>query len=462
MLVSRRAQADSTPFVTVTTMRAAITSHVATGLWNDVQRDGPSSSIASAFGIDGFSIFFTMLILVALAATALLSHGYLDKEGIDAPEFHALLLCSAAGAIVMASANDLVVMFIGLEALSIGLYVMIAMHDRRQEARESAIKYFVLGAFSSAFLLYGIALTYGATGSTNLIHIRDYLGAVVFRDQHLLMAAMALLLVGLSFKVAAAPFHFWAPDVYQGAPSPVTGWMASVAKAAGFAALLRIFFAAFASHRIDWTPIVSVLAAVTLVVETVMAILQNDVKRMLAFFFSKPRRVCAHSRSGSDRSRHTAALFYLFTYTFMVLGTFAVVGAMGRDDDHPLANYAGLGRSRPVLAIGFTILLLAQAGIPTTSGFVAKFQVIAAAVNNKNYVLAGLAMITAVVGAFMYLRIVMAMYVDNEEQKSSVPSWHWSTKVVVITMVGFTLLAGLVPQFLIEFAEDAVPILIRG
>lgn len=464
MLVSALApKQSSTPFVTVTTMCAAITSYiVATGLWNDVQRDGPSSSIASAFGIDGFSIFFTMLILVALAATALLSHGYLDKEGIDAPEFHALLLCSAAGAIVMASANDLVVMFIGLEALSIGLYVMIAMHDRRQEARESAIKYFVLGAFSSAFLLYGIALTYGATGSTNLIHIRDYLGAVVFRDQHLLMAAMALLLVGLSFKVAAAPFHFWAPDVYQGAPSPVTGWMASVAKAAGFAALLRIFFAAFASHSIDWTPIVSVLAAVTLVVGAVMAILQNDVKRMLAFSsVSHAGYVLIAVQAATDQGT-AAALFYLFTYTFMVLGTFAVVGAMGRDDDHPLANYAGLGRSRPVLAIGFTILLLAQAGIPTTSGFVAKFQVIAAAVNNKNYVLAGLAMITAVVGAFMYLRIVMAMYVDNEEQKSSVPSWHWSTKVVVIAMVGFTLLAGLVPQFLIEFAEDAVPILIRG
>ena len=200
----------------------------------------------------------------------------------------------------------------------------------------------------------------------------------------------------------------------------------------------------------------------TLVVGAVMAILQNDVKRMLAFSsVSHAGYVLIAVQAATDQGT-AAALFYLFTYTFMVLGTFAVVGAMGRDDDHPLANYAGLGRSRPVLAIGFTILLLAQAGIPTTSGFVAKFQVIAAAVNNKNYVLAGLAMITAVVGAFMYLRIVMAMYVDNEEQKSSVPSWHWSTKVVVIAMVGFTLLAGLVPQFLIEFAEDAVPILIRG
>ena len=216
-------------------------------------------------------------------------------------------------------------MFLGLEALSIAIYVMIAMHSRRSEARESAVKYFVLGAFSSAFLLYGIALTYGATGSTNLVHVREYLDAVVFRDQHMLMAAMGLLLVGLSFKVAAAPFHFWAPDVYQGAPSPVTGWMASIAKAAGFAALLRIFFAAFASHDSDWSPVVAVLAFVTLVVGAVMAILQTDVKRMLAFSsISHAGYVLVAVQSASNDGT-AAALFYLFTYTLMVLGTFAAV-----------------------------------------------------------------------------------------------------------------------------------------
>ena len=197
LLSSLAPRRSSTTFATVTTLSAAITAYfVSIGLWYDVEREGASSSIASAFGVDGFSIFFTMLILIALAITALLSHHYLDREGIDPPEFHALLLCSAAGAIVMAAANDLVVMFLGLEALSIAIYVMIAMHSRRSEARESAVKYFVLGAFSSAFLLYGIALTYGATGSTNLVHVREYLDAVVFRDQHMLMAAMGLLLLG--------------------------------------------------------------------------------------------------------------------------------------------------------------------------------------------------------------------------------------------------------------------------
>jgi len=464
LLVSALApQRTSSGLATVITLCAAVTAYiVALGLWSDVKTEGPSATVASALGVDGFSIFFTILILVALAATALLAHNYLDREDIDPPEFHALLLCSAAGAIVMASANDLIVMFLGLEALSIALYVMIAMHARRPEARESAMKYFVLGAFSSAFLLYGIALTYGSTGSTNLVHVRDYLDAVVFRDQHLLMAAMALLLVGFSFKVAAAPFHFWAPDVYQGAPSPVTGWMASIAKAAGFAALLRVFFAAFASHDADWTPVVAVLAFLTLLVGAVMAILQTDVKRMLAFSSISHAGYVLVAVQSASANGTSAALFYLFTYTFMVLGSFAIIGAMGVDGEHPLDRYAGLGRSRPVLAMAFTILLLAQAGVPLTSGFVGKFQVIAAAVEGRGYLLASVAMLSAVIGAFMYLRIVMAMYVVDDGVEGPSPTVHWTVSIVLIGVVGFTLLIGIVPQFLIEFAEDAVPVLIRG
>ena len=464
LLVSALApQRTSSGFATVTTLCAAVTAYiVALGLWNDVQTKGPSASIASALGVDGFSIFFTILTLTALVATALIAHSYLDREGIDPPEFHALLLCSAAGAIVMASANDLIVMFLGLEALSIGLYVMIAMHARRPEARESAMKYFVLGAFSSTFLLYGIALIYGSTGSTNLVHVRDYLGVVVFRDQHLLMAGMALLLVGFSFKVAAAPFHFWAPDVYQGAPSPVTAWMASIAKAAGFAAFLRVFFGAFSTHNADWSPVVAVLAFLTLVIGAVMAILQTDVKRMLAFSsISHAGYVLVAVQSTAEHGT-SAALFYLFTYTFMVLGSFAIIGAMGADGEHPLDRYVGLGRSRPVLAMAFTILLLAQAGIPLTSGFVGKFQVIAAAVEHGSYLLAAVAMVSAVIGAFMYLRIVMTMYVVDDGTEGPSPTLHWTVAIVIIGTVGFTLLIGIVPQFLIEFAENAVPVLIRG
>lgn len=448
---------------TVFTIGAGVASFVvAMGLWYDVRDDGPRSTIADAFGVDGFSIFFTVLISAALVTTALLAHSYIEREGIDAPEFAALLMAASAGAIVMASANDLVVLFLGLESLSIALYILIAMHVRRPEAREAAMKYFVLGAFSSAFLLYGIALIYGATGSTNLVHVREYLNNNVFRDEQLLMAGMALLLIGLAFKVAAAPFHFWAPDVYQGSPSPVTGYMASIAKAAGFAAMLRIFFSAFEAYEVEWTPILTGLAIVTLVVGSVMAILQDDVKRMLAFSsVSHAGYVLVAVQAASDQGT-AAALFYLFTYSFMVIGSFAIVGLMGWDDGHALGRYGGLGKSRPMLAFAFTVFLLAQAGVPLTSGFVGKFQVISAAVDSRNYVLAGIAMLTAVIGAFMYLRIVMAMYVVDDEQEGPVPTVAWTSGVAVLGTFAFTLVVGFVPQFLIEFSRDAIPVLLAG
>ncbi len=448
---------------TATSVLAGIASFVvAIFLWYDVRDDGPRSTIAEAFGVDGFSIFFTILISIAVVATALLSDAYVEREGIDAPEFNALLLSASVGAIVMASANDLIVMFLGLESLSIALYVLIAMHARRPEARESAMKYFVLGAFSSAFLLYGIALTYGATGSTNLVHIQRYLADNVLVDSQLLLAGMALLLIGLGFKVAAAPFHFWAPDVYQGSPSPVTGYMASVAKAAGFAALLRIFFLAFESYDVEWTPILTGVAIITLVVGSVMAILQSDVKRMLAFSsISHAGYVLVAVQAASDQGT-AAALFYLFTYTLMVIGSFGIVGLMGWDDGHDVSRYGGLGSSRPVLAFTFTVFLLAQAGVPLTSGFVGKFQVISAAVDARNYVLASVAMLTAVVGAFMYLRIVMAMYVTDHDAEGPRPAIPVASGLVLAGALGFTLLVGFLPQFLIEFSRDAVPVLIAG
>ena len=258
---------------------------VAMFLWYDVRDDGARSTLAGALGLDGFSLFFTVLTALGVMLTALIGDSYISRERMAAPEFNALLLSAATGAIVMASANDLIVMFSGLESLSIGLYVMAAMHLGRKVAQEAAMKYFILGAFSSAFLLYGIALFYGATGSTSLTHIKSFTATLGVRgaSSELLFVAMALIIVGVAFKVAAAPFHFWAPDVYQGAPSPVTGFMASIAKAAGFAALLRIFFVALPSEVTEWAPIFSGLAILTLIVGAVMAIMQNDVKRMLAF-----------------------------------------------------------------------------------------------------------------------------------------------------------------------------------
>ena len=464
----------------------------------------PRSTLAGAFVSDGFSLLLTVLVGAGVVMTALVAHSALDRYGMALPEFAALLLASAAGAVVMAGANDLIVLFLGLESLSIALYVLIALAGRRASARESAMKYFVLGAFSSAFFLYGIALVYGATGSTNISRIGHFLFKSVrydadylrLQDDYLLLVGIALLLVGLGFKVAAVPFHFWAPDVYEGAPSPVTGYLASIAKAAGFAALARVLYVAVGEQSAAWTPILAGLAFATLAVGAVMAICQNDVKRMLAYSSISHagfvlvgltavdvevlRDIWAPIGDSASVSVDTgngisSAVFYLVAYSFMALGSFAVLSVIGSASTEPgeetsrhhLSRYGGLARRHPVLALAFAVLLLAQAGVPLTAGFVAKFVVIRAAIGAGGYVLASVAMGTAVVSAFAYLRVVLAMYAPegSAEDGDSAPSARASrprwgglplTSVLAITLaVAVTLVVGVLPQTLLEWSADA-------
>ncbi|HET7718628.1 MAG TPA: NADH-quinone oxidoreductase subunit N, partial [Acidimicrobiales bacterium] len=254
-----RTMAAASCIFTVAVALAALVS--AWGLWQDVggRSGGARLAVADAVVVDGFGIFFTVVICVAVGLGALFAHGYLRQEGLESSAFFVLMMLSGSGGILMAKANDLILIFLGLEILSIALYVLAGYHQRREQSREAAIKYFVLGSFSSAFLLYGIALTYGSTGSTNLGFIAEFLATQTVTGG-VLMGGFAFLLVGLGFKVAAVPFHMWTPDVYQGSPTPVTGFMAAAAKAAGFAALLRIFYSAFGTEQLDWKPIVWVLA----------------------------------------------------------------------------------------------------------------------------------------------------------------------------------------------------------
>ena len=373
--------------------------------------------------IDGFGIFFTFTICSAVVLGALLAHGYLIRERLESPSYYVLMLLSASGGVLMAKANDLILIFIGLEVLSISLYVLAGYHQRREESREAAIKYFVLGSFSSAFFLYGVALTYGATGSTNLAAIADFLGTQTV-TQGVLLGGFAFLLVGLGFKVAAAPFHMWTPDVYQGAPTPVTAFMASATKAAAFAALLRVFVGAFSLYSVDWRPIVFGLAVLSLVVGSVAAIVQTDVKRMLAYSsISHAGYVLIGLQAASDRGI-AGSLFYLLAYTFLITGSFAVVAIVAREGDSrtTLDAYRGLARTRPGLAFAFTVFLLAQAGVPFTSGFLAKFYVISAAVERGSYALAVIAMLASVVATFFYLRLVVVMYMADDQVMAGVAS----------------------------------------
>jgi NADH-quinone oxidoreductase subunit N len=344
--------------------------------------------------------------------TALVADGYLRREGIQGAEFHVLAMVSASGAMLMAMANDLIIVFLGLEILSIALYVLTAFNHKRAASGEAALKYFILGGFSSAIFVYGIALTYGATGSTNLTQISDFLSKNVVLTNGLLLAGLSLMLVGFAFKVAAVPFHMWTPDVYQGAPSPVTGFMAAVAKAGAFAALLRVLFSSFGVIETDWRPIIYGLAVLSLVLGAFVALRQRDVKRMLAYSsINHAGFILLGVAAGTARGA-SASLYYLFVYMFMTVGSFAIVTLLGRegDADHDISRYRGLAGRQPVLALSLAVLLLAQAGAPFTTGLWAKLQVVFAAVGAGEVPLAVIAMVTAAVAAYFYLRVAVLMY----------------------------------------------------
>lgn len=448
--------------LTVATGGASLVSSLV--LWSDVRDDGARRVVADALVVDGFAVFFMVLVSITVVLGALLASAYLEREGFRGPEFYVLMLLSASGAVVMASANDLIVLFLGLEILSIALYVLAGFHPRRLESKEAAMKYFVLGAFSSAVFLYGVALVYGSTGSTNLESIRRFLAGNVAPSSGVLLAGVALLLVGFGFKVAVVPFHTWTPDVYQGSPSPVTGFMAAAAKAAGFAGLLRVFFSTFSTLRLDWRPAVFVLAVLTLLTGSVLAVVQTDIKRMLAYSSISHAGYVLIGLQAANDAGIAGSLFYLLAYTFMVLGSFAVITVVGRtgDADHDLSAYRGLAARRPALAFAFTIFLLSQAGVPFTTGFLAKFYVVSAAVEAHSYALALIGMLSAVVAAFFYLRVTVLMYTPPTEEEAAeakslpIPA---TAAVAVGVAAAFTIAFGLVPSPIIDFAKDATILL---
>ena len=380
--------------------------------WDHVATHGPSVTIAGAIAFDGFDVFVQITVSIAMLLTALVGDGYLRREGIGGPEYYVLAMVSASGAMMMGAANDLIVVFLGLEILSIALYVLAAFNHKRAESGEAALKYFVLGGFSSTVFLYGIALTYGATGTTNLVQIANYLSRNVIVHNGVLLGGLALLLIGFGFKVAAVPFHMWSPDVYEGSPSPVAGFMAAVAKAGAFAALLRIFVTSFPTVRADWQPVVWILALLSLVLGAVVALTQRDVKRMMAYSSINHVGFILLGVEACTARGVSASLYYVFTYMFLVIGSFAVISVVAGPGDtrSQLTDYRGLAKRQPLLALAFAVLLLGQAGAPFTTGFLAKLGVIEASVSVQGYGLATVAMASAAVAAFFYLRVAVTMF----------------------------------------------------
>ncbi len=433
-------------------------------LWGDVVDGKPLTLIGGALSLDRFALFATITICIALVLVSLITNDYLHREGQDAPEVYALFLIAAIGAVIMVSANDLLVLFLGLEILSLSLYVLAASNRNKAKSEEAGLKYFILGGFSSAFFLYGVALVFGAVGSTNFGKIADVLAneQTIPHNDALLLVGIGLLLVGFAFKVSLVPFQMWTPDVYEGAPTPVTAYLASIGKVAALGAMIRVFVVVFPARMDDWRPAITVLAVLTLVIGAVLAVVQTDVKRMLAYssithagFMLVGLEAASHRGSLDANTGVSATLTYLLIYSVIVVGTFGVVSlAAGLGDTATsVEDMRGLAKRRPALALGLTVLLLAQAGVPLTSGFVAKFGVIQSAVNAGSYALAVAAMVSAVIAAFLYLRIMVNVWLHDPNDASPLQVPLASTLAIGFA-VAFTLAIGFFPGWLLNIARD--------
>jgi len=381
-----------------------------------------------------------------------------DRSGRFQTEVYPLMMFAIAGMMVFACANDLLVMFIALEVLSLPLYLLCGMARRRRLlSQESAMKYFLLGSFSSAFFLYGIALVYGYAGTLQLGAISASLDATVGQSG-LLLAGVGLLSVGLLFKVGAAPFHAWTPDVYQGAPTPITGFMAACTKVAAFGALLRVFYVGLGGLRWDWRPTMFVVAVLTMAVGSVVALFQSDIKRMLAYSSIAHAGFVLTGIVAVDRVGVSAVLFYLAAYGFTTVGAFAVVTMVRNSTGEAgaISDWAGLGRRSPVVAGVFSLFLLGFAGIPLTSGFTAKFAVFNAASGAGQSTLVVVGVLASAIAAFFYARIIVLMYfsdADGDGPTVAVPSAL--TSIAVAVGVAATVLLGVLPQVVLDLADSA-------
>jgi NADH-quinone oxidoreductase subunit N len=379
--------------------------------------------------VDGFGLFLSLLFLASGLVGIAIAHDYLKRMQIERGEFYILLLFSIGGMMMMAWAADLIIVFLALEWLSIPLYVLAGFARPRLDSEESALKYFLLGAYAGGFVVYGTALIFGAARTTALAGIVQAVQAQT-ANPVLLLAGAALILIGLGFKVSAVPFHMWTPDVYQGAPSPVSAFMSVAAKAAGFAALLRIFVLAFPSISIDITPVIWVLSALTMILGNFLAIAQSNIKRMLAYSSIAHAgyilmALVTYGQPDVSADAVASALFYLLAYAFTSFGAWAVVILLEREEGQglELKDFAGLGRKHPALAAAMTVFMLSFTGVPPTLGFLGKFFLFRTVIEGGYIGLAIIGVLTSLVSAYYYLRVVVIMYMQEGEPQVSPAAW---------------------------------------
>jgi NADH-quinone oxidoreductase subunit N len=423
-------------------------------------------SQTAAIPIDAFRVFANFLFLLSAALFVLISERYLDQERLRLGEVYVLVLLATVGMMAFAGTRDLMVMFIGLEMMSVPVYVLTGVNRRDWRSGEGALKYFLLGAFSSAFFLFGVAMIYGGTGSTNL----SLIGTTTSGSggSPLVTVGMGLLAVGFGFKVAAVPFHMWTPDAYEGAPAPVTGFMAAGVKAAAFAAFMRVFLTAFAGLGATWSALIFWLAIATMVIANITALAETNVKRMLAYSSIAHAGYLLVALTGASQIGAASFLFYLVIYTLMTVGSFAVVGAVGRKGEELLEieSYSGLAWEKPFVGIVMTIFLLSLAGFPFTGGFIGKVYILRSAIENNLVPLAVVLVLTSLISYWYYLRVVWYMWfrepvVAGEGSVDVAPvSVAGTMKAALAIAAVLIVLFGVLPNQLLDLSQRSAATLI--
>ncbi|MFN8008683.1 MAG: NADH-quinone oxidoreductase subunit N [Terriglobia bacterium] len=407
--------------------------------------------------VDDFGMFFRFTFLVIGALTILGSLSYLRREKLVSGEYLALILFAIAGMNLMVTSNELIMIFLGLETLSIASYILLGVMRTNLKSNESALKYFLLGSFSSAFLLYGIALIYGVTRTTNL----ELIGREIARGNGslpILYLAAALMLVGCGFKIAISPFHVWTPDVYEGAPTPITAFMSVGPKAAGFAILFRVFFVAFPALANKWLLVTWILAVLTMCLGNFAAIVQNNIKRMLAYSSIAHAGYILVAFVSGNPEGEAAALFYLLAYALMNLGAFAIVTLVGGEGDQKVQvdDFAGLGVTHPALAASLSVFLLSLAGIPLTAGFTGKFFIFRSALESRHVWLTVIGVLNSAISVYYYLRVIVSMYMKEPAADSpQIALSSTMTSVLLISVLGVFAL-GIFPDWAINLARNSV------
>ncbi len=407
----------------------------------------PVYSFNNSYVVDQLSVFFIFIFTISSALAILLSIDFNKREGIKVGEYYSLILFCTVGMILLASATDMIMIFLGIEVVSICLYVLAGIRRNDIRSNEAALKYFLLGSFATGFLLYGMTLVYGATGTTNLLKMADVFKMGGVNSEPILLMGIVLLVIGFGFKIASVPFHMWAPDVYQGAPTPITAFMAVGPKAAAFAAVYRVFAIAMPDLGSSWELLLMIVAVLSMFFGNLGAIAQTNIKRLLAYSSISHVGYILIAVIARNSIGSAALLFYMLSYAFMIFGAFGIVIIMGREgqENQEIESYSGLAFKHPMIALCMTIFLLSLAGMPPLAGFVAKFYIFSAAIKEGYVTLVVIAVLNTVISFYYYLKVVVYMYMREPEEEFNLSLTPMTLFVVAIALFG-TLELGLFPD----------------